>query len=72
MKYKVTDFQPKNQIRGRIVMIEGLGHSWSGISLNQDYPQLIGPGKKFNMEIPFFTHQGPSSTDLSWDFFQGK
>lgn len=71
LKYVVRDFVPQKGRRARAIMIENLPHAWAGYLKLSPYSALIGPGKKFNQELPFFTERGPSSTELIWNFFSG-
>ena len=59
---KVTDYRSSDGRLGRVIMIQGLGHAWSGAKENLTYnlPTLV----------PFFSDRGPSATNLSWEFFQ--
>lgn len=50
--------------KGRLVMVSGLDHAWSG------YTSTLGPHGKFPTRLPFFSEIGPSATDLIWDFFR--
>lgn len=54
--YSVSDYRSQKGNRGRLVMIEGLGHAWSGT-------KTLPPP-------PFFATSGPSATDLIWEFFE--
>lgn len=59
---KITDFKTPDGRRGRTVVIRGLGHAWAGFKENLTY--------KLPTLVPFFSEQGPSATNLSWEFFQ--
>ncbi len=65
-----TSFYERGSTRGQLVMIEGLPHAWSGFAGNLKYAQFVGPGRPFGpTQIPFFSEQGPSATNMIWDFF---
>ncbi|MBX2986280.1 MAG: PHB depolymerase family esterase [Bdellovibrionaceae bacterium] len=66
----VFDFDSEKGTRGRVVMIMGLGHAWSGFSKNLRLGHLLGPGAKFPTRLPFFSDTGPNATQLMWDFFK--
>ncbi|MEZ0392552.1 MAG: PHB depolymerase family esterase [Pseudobdellovibrionaceae bacterium] len=69
--YTITDVPGVSGIRrGRLVMVEGLGHAWSGSTDNLKHSQMLGPQGKFPTVIPFFSEKGPNATQMMWDFFQ--
>jgi poly(hydroxyalkanoate) depolymerase family esterase len=51
--YRYKDFYVANQLRTRLVIIDGLGHAWSG----------------GNEHLPFNDEKGPSAGALMWEFF---
>ncbi len=67
--YQMTDYWDKNFLRLRFISIQDLGHAWSGNLKNLKYPSFVGPDAKYPTIVPFFKSQGPSSTNLIWDFF---
>lgn len=71
LDFKTTDYLEGNQIRGRLVMVEGLGHAWSGSGENQRHGPLLEKMGQAS-RIPFFSPQGPDATQLMWNFFTAK
>ena len=57
LDYTVTDYSSEKAAKGRLVLIQGLGHEWPGFN------------PKLTTKIPFFTDKGPSSTQIMWSFF---
>ncbi|MBK7842609.1 MAG: PHB depolymerase family esterase [Bdellovibrionales bacterium] len=51
--YRYRDFYFANQLRSRLILVDGLGHAWSG-----------GDG-----HLPFNDERGPSAGALMWEFF---
>ena len=70
LRYALTDFTAEHGGKGRLVMIEGLPHAWSGYGTNLRYSAFVGPTGKFPTQLPFFSATGPSATNLIWEFFQ--
>lgn len=71
--YSVSDFLAspgKGSARGRLVLVEGLGHAWPGLSAHLKHAQLLGPKGKAPTAVPFFSDPGPSATTLIWDYFR--
>lgn len=60
--YQINDYVSANGNRGRLVSVRGLGHAWFGLDLNRRH--------KLPTQVPFFTNEGPSATNLMWEFFQ--
>lgn len=69
-KYRATDYQSHGHAAGRLVLIEGLGHSWSGNHPNFRKPEVFGPQGKLPIQLPFFSSEGPNTTELIWDYFK--
>lgn len=71
LDFKVTDYLENNQVRGRLVMVEGLGHAWSGSGDNQRHGAFLEKMGQAS-QIPFFSPQGPNATQMMWNFFTAK
>lgn len=69
LKYTTENYIANGRFAGRVVMVEGLEHAWAGHVENLRHPYVLGPGGKFPTHVPFFSAQGPSSTNLIWEFF---
>lgn len=69
LKFKIEDYEVSGQLRGRVLLIEELGHAWAGFTENLKHSSLLGPSGQFPTQVPFFSPQGPSSTNLIFEFF---
>lgn len=69
ISYQVIDYWDSNSVKLRFVNLEGIGHSWAGFVKNLRYGSLLGPDSKNPTQVPFFNKDGPSSTNLMWEFF---
>ena len=72
LDYTITDYYKDQKRVGRVVMVENLGHEWSGYGsqLSQHLKHAIGPEGMIPTKVPFFNSLGPSSTQLIFEFFQ--
>lgn len=70
LKYQSEDYLYQGQLAGRIVRIEGLGHSWAGYKENLRHSEILGPNGKIPTQVPFFSSQGPSATNMIFEFFE--
>lgn len=70
LSYTVSNYSTSGNPRGRLVMIQNLDHAWSGFSENLRNKVLLAPKAQFPTILPFFSDQGPSATNLSWEFFK--
>lgn len=68
LPYEVSHYENRGT-KASLVLIEGLGHAWSGWENSVALPQLVGPSGKYPTLLPFFSEKGPVSTLLIWDFF---
>lgn len=69
--FTVTAYSREGKSRGRLVIIAGMGHAWSGFGLNMPYGKLIGPQAKTPTQLPFFDPKGPDSSEMIWQFLSG-
>lgn len=69
LSFTQTDFFVLDQLRARTILVSGLGHAWSGFNLNLRHREWLGPGGLFSTQLPFFSNEGPSATDLAAEFF---
>lgn len=69
LSFTVKDYNSGKKLRGRVVLIDGLGHAWAGYSQNLRHSVLLGPGGKLPTQTPFFSPQGPNSSNLIFEFF---
>lgn len=69
LAYRVDEYASGAR-RGRLIMVQGLGHAWGGFAENLRFKEIVGPTKRNATHVPFFTDAGPSSTNLIWDFFR--
>lgn len=58
--------------KSKLVSVPGLDHAWSGYVINLRYSAQVGPASKNPTELPFFSEEGPSATNLIWDYFSAK
>ena len=65
----VSDFRSTTRGRGRLVMVRGLGHAWSGSIRNLRLPLVLNSRGQIPTKIPFFEEAGPSATHMMWEFF---
>lgn len=70
--YAVSDYRSEGSATGRLVMVKGLGHAWSGSVANLRFAALLGPKGQIPTTVPFFSEQGPSATNMMWEFFLKK
>jgi poly(hydroxyalkanoate) depolymerase family esterase len=69
LKYKQIDFIDNKILRGREILIQDLGHAWSGGNLNLRHTYLEGPNGLYPTKVPFFADSGPDATHLILEFF---
>lgn len=67
--YQIIDFKKQDKLVARTVLVNGLDHAWSGFTLNLAHADMLGPNAIFPTKLPFFSAQGPSATDMIWEFF---
>ncbi len=70
LEFTVSEFRSDKGGRGRLILIKGLGHAWSGFTQNLRHAAILGPQSKIPTQIPFFSDKGPSATNLMWEFFK--
>lgn len=70
LKFSTEDFKEGERLRGRIVLIEGLGHAWAGYREQMKHAAVFAPNGKFPLSVPFFSAEGPNSTALIYEFFK--
>lgn len=68
-RYTISNYVSSKSTKGRLVMINGLGHAWSGFTSNLKHASLLGPKGQNPTAVPFFSEVGPSATNLMWEFF---
>lgn len=70
LAYSTSDYLSEKSGKGRLIMVQGLGHAWSGFAANLKHGNLLGPKSKIPTHLPFFANEGPSATNLIWEFFK--
>lgn len=68
--YSISDFVSTKGSKGRLILVNELGHAWSGFDTNLRNNNILGPKGKVPTIIPFFSDLGPSATNIMWDFFK--
>lgn len=64
-----TDYFKDKNFVGRLIKIPHLAHAWSGYEKNLRNSPYINSKSAMPTSLPFFATEGPSSTDLIWEFF---
>lgn len=68
--YTISDYDSGKSTKGRLILVQSLGHSWSGYNDNIRHKEFVGPKATLPTQLPFFSELGPSSTQLIWNYFQ--
>lgn len=67
--YSTYDYKSGAALMGRVVVVYGLGHAWSGYGDNVRLGGIPGLSRHLSTELPFFSLKGPNATAMIMDFF---
>lgn len=82
-RLEIWDYQDGTRLRGRLVLVDGLGHAWSGSNKSLRHrtaqspnsamswlPSFLNRGEPARVVLPFFADHGPNATEMMMQFFE--